>query len=171
MTKTLFKVPVGDWSNDGHNQSQDFYVYCNYPAEMMRQAYKDTCKKIGLQLNHNTNYTGIDGLGYRTWRNLLTEYEESRISEEAVEILLNHGFKFKESELSNDEFEYHDGQFMAISSASASTDTVFNLFMWFISYSMPEDFEWEELDLTAEPIVGYWCEGLNQQIGYGVFYD
>lgn len=169
VEKTLFKVPIGDWSKDGHNQSEDFYVYCNYPVEAMRQAYKDTCKKIGLQMNHNENYTGIEGLGYRTWRYLLTEYEESSISEDAVEILLNHGFKFSEDELPSDEFEYHDGRFIAVSSVSASTETVFKLFMWFISYSMPKDFEWEELNLEAEPIVGYWNKGLNQQIGYGVF--
>lgn len=171
MTKTLFKVPVGDWSHDGHNQSEDFYVYCNYPVEAMRQAYKDTCKKIGLQLNSSENFTGRDDFWIKSesWRILLAEYEDSVISVEAVEILLNHGFEFNEYELTDDEFECEDEKFTAYSSASASSDTVFRLFMWFVSHSMPKDFEWERFNLEAEPIVGYWCDGLNLQIGYGVF--
>ncbi|MGG2091331.1 hypothetical protein AB1283_01015 [Bacillus sp. S13(2024)] len=165
MAKTLFKVPVGDWSEDGHNQSKDFYVYCNYPVEQMRQAYKDTCKKIGLQMNHNTNYIGIEIRGFRSWRYLLTEYEESSICEDAVEILLEHGFEFDGIDGDRDE----NNKFV-LQKAAFSEEGVLNLFMWFISYSMPEDFEWEQVTFNAEPIVGYWCDGLNHQIGYGVFY-
>lgn len=164
MTKqTLFKVPVGDWSKDGHNVSEDFYVYCNYSLEKMQQAYKDTCKKIGLQMNDgyfSSNYTELeDGMrGSHAWRCLLTKYEESTISEEAIQILSEHGFDF------NSVFKDESDGVMYFTSHD-----VFTLFMWFISYSMPKDFEWKELKLEAEAIVGYWSESLNHQIGYGVF--
>ncbi|BAR85817.1 hypothetical protein P9Z59_13555 [Bacillus thuringiensis] len=156
MTKTLFKVPVGDWSQDGHNQYQDFYVYCNYPVKVMRQAYKDTCGKIGLQMNCSKNYTGIEDLPFRNWRYLLVECEESSICEEAVDILSKHGFSFNNIHVEDKGICF-------------SESDVLDLFMWFISYSMPADFEWEEFKIEAEPIVGYWNKELNHQIGYGVF--
>jgi hypothetical protein len=168
--KNLFKVPVGDWSKDGHNQSDTYYVTANYSAKEMRQAYKDTCKKIGLQLNHSDNYTGIEGAtSWRdkdeNWRVLLSEYEESSINEKAVEILLEHGFDFERVDGERDENDK-----MVVQDVYFSSEGVFDLFMWFISYSMPEDFEYEMVVQDAEPIVGYWCDGLNHQIGYGVFY-
>jgi len=166
MTKKLFKIPVGDWSKDGHNQCDTYYVEANYSAKEMRQAYKDTCKKIGLQLNHNKDYVGIEGSnGNRNnWRYLLTEYEESSISEEAVEILLEHGFEFARVDGKRDEIDR-----FVIQEAYFDSEGVFDLFMWFISYSLPSDFEYEQVKFEAEPINGWWNNDLNHQIGYGVF--
>lgn len=153
--KNLFKVPVGDWSKDGHNEYKNYYVTCNYAVEDMQQAYKDTCKKIGLQLNHNEDYTGIgEILSYGSedkWRLMLTEYEESTIDDRAVTILKEHGFESEQMD---------EGYF--------DEEAVFNLFMWFISYSLPENFEWEEVVPEATPLVGWWGN-LNHQIGYGVY--
>lgn len=159
MGKELIKVPVGDWSNDGHEKCEDYYITANYPIEDMQQAYKDTCKKIGLQLNHTDNYTGIEGATrHRSWRVLLAEYREQGITMEAWNILQEHGFDMLgdiDIEEENDMayFYPHD---------------VFNLFMWFVSYSMPDDFKYEEFTIKAKPLIGYWCD-LNHQIGYGVF--
>ena len=166
MTKKLFKVPVGDWSDDGHGKYEDYYVEANYSAQEMRQAYKDTCKKIGLQMNHNTDYTGIEGLkSWGNWRYLLTNYEQSSISEEAIEILLEHGFDFE-----NFDGERDENDKLIVQDIYFSSENVFELFMWFVSYSMPNDFEYKQVTFEAEPIVGYWNDGLNHQIGYGVFY-
>lgn len=164
MSKKLFKVPVGDWSQDGHNQCENYFVETNYSAKEMRQAYKDTCKKIGLQMNHgDTDYTGL-GLKFRDSRCLLSEYEESSICEDAVEILLNHGFEFKRVDGERDK----DGNFI-VQEAYFDSEGVFDLFMWFISHSLPSDFEYNQVTLEAEPIIGYWNKELNEQIGYGVF--
>lgn len=169
MTKKLFKVPVGDWSKDGHNQCDTYYVESNYSAKEMRQAYKDTCKKIGLQLNHNKDYIGIEGFDMyskRNWRYLLTEYEESSIAEEAVDILLEHGFDFARVDGERDEIDRY-----VVQEAYFDSEGVFDLFMWFISYSMPSDFKYKQvmLEAEAEPINGWWNKELNHQIGYGVF--
>lgn len=161
----LFKVPVGDWSNDGHKQCVDYYVKANYSVSEMIQAYKDTCKKIGLQMNHNTDYTGIESKSsWKNWRYLLTEYEQNSISEDAIEILQNHGFNFNKME---DIDLDSDGN---VTSAFFNSEDVVKLFMWFISYSMPEDFYYKPFIIEAEPIVGYWNNELNHQIGYGVFW-
>ena len=162
----LFKVPIGDWSNDGHGKCETFYVEANYSVQEMRQAYKETCKKIGLQMNHNTDYTGIDGIpSWGNWRQLLTDYEQSSISEQAVDILLEHGYDFSECEA----FDEDDN--LIKEDVYFNSESVFHLFMWFISYSMPSDFEYKQFKLEAETINGGWGEGgLNHHIGYGVFY-
>ncbi|UUV25979.1 MULTISPECIES: hypothetical protein [Lysinibacillus] len=162
----LFKVPVGDWSDDGHGKCENYYVEANYSAIEMRQAYKDTCKKIGLQLHYGEDYTGIKNMErYNNWRYLLSEYEQSSICEEAVEILLNHGFEFSRVDGETDENDNY-----LVQEAYFSSEGVFDLFMWFIKYSMPSDFEYKQVTLDAEPIVGYWNKELNHQVGYGVFY-
>jgi hypothetical protein len=155
MTEHILKVPIGDWSCDGHNQSSDYYIISNYPVEDLQQAYKDTCKKIGLQLNHNENYTGLPECnGYGSWRQIATEYQDSEIEEEALEILIEHGCTMYGKKLTKGN-DYLSGGDM------------FELFMWFISYSMPKNFEYRVLE--AQAINGYWGN-LNVQIGYGCFY-
>lgn len=167
MTKEmqLYQVPIGDWSSDGHGKYDTFYVYANYSAPEMAQAYKNTCKKIGLQMNHNENYTGLkEADNYGSWRLLLTEYEEYSISEKAVKILLEHGFDFKRVDGERDE----NGNFI-IQEAYFYAEGVFDLFMWFISYSMPDDFKYQQYELNVPSIIGWWNSDLNHQIGYGIY--
>ena len=61
----IYKLVLGDWSDDGHGISKDFLFECNYDVHKIRQAYKDSCKKLGVTFNHNKDYTGL-GLGYET---------------------------------------------------------------------------------------------------------
>lgn len=161
----IFLVPVGDWSDDGHGKCDKYYVKANYPVEAMQQAYKDTCNKIGLQMNNGTDYTGLGINGWQDSRILLAEYEESSINEEAVEILLEHGFDF-----ANVDGEIDENDNFIVQEAYFSSEAVFDLFMWFIKYSMPEDFAYEPFSINAKAIVGFWNKGLNESIGYGVFY-
>lgn len=44
----VYKLVLGDWSKDGHKQSEDFLFDCNYDVHKIRQAYKDSCKKLGI---------------------------------------------------------------------------------------------------------------------------
>lgn len=44
----VYKLVLGDWSKDGHKQSEDFLFDCNYDVHKIRQAYKDSCKKLEL---------------------------------------------------------------------------------------------------------------------------
>ena len=36
----VYKLVLGDWSKDGHKQSEDFLFDCNYDVHKIRQAYK-----------------------------------------------------------------------------------------------------------------------------------
>lgn len=161
MKKHLAKVPIGDWSGDGHSNCTEYYVMTTHTVEEMQQAYRDTCKKIGLQMNHNENFTGLDEVnGYGHWRQLLTEYQNSYIDKEAVDILVAHGFDVT----GLDRDEDSDGDLNGI---DFEDDDALRLFMWFIGYSL-EGFEYEQIQAPA--INGYWG-GLNVQIGYGVMGD
>lgn len=163
----LYQIPIGDDSGDGHGKFETFYIEANYSAQAMRQAYKDTCKKIGLQMNYNTDYTGVKDIpSWGNWRQLLTEYEQSRIDEQAVKILLEHGYDFAYCEGFDDEDKLIEDEI------SFDSEAVLHLFMWFISYSMPNDFIYKNFELKAEVINGggWRNDGLGHQIGYGVFY-
>lgn len=57
----VYKLVLGDWSKDGHKQSEDFLFDCNYDVHKIRQAYKDSCKKLGITFNlgWKITYKGI----------------------------------------------------------------------------------------------------------------
>lgn len=149
------KIPIGDWSCDGHCKSEDFVFISNKTVEQIRQAYKDSCKLTGLSFNHNQDYTGLN-LGYGTDRQIATEYGSFALSTLAQEILN----KFK-----IDYSDYED---------EATADNFVNLLINFIKLSLPdlilEEASFKKSELKSIPAVnGYWNDQLNCQFGYGLF--
>ena len=57
----VYKLVLGDWSKDGHKQSEDFLFDCNYDVHKIRQAYKDSCKKLGVAF-HDEDYENCTNL-------------------------------------------------------------------------------------------------------------
>ena len=49
--ENTYKIVVGDWSEDGHNQWQFFYFKCNATQEQIKKAYLDAVKASGLALS------------------------------------------------------------------------------------------------------------------------
>ncbi len=68
-------LTVGDWSNDGHNQSDDYNLMCNAPRPAIIDAYKK-----GTQL-----------LGFSLVEDCCVNYEEMLIDKEKVKTLIEHG--------------------------------------------------------------------------------
>lgn len=101
----IYKLELGDWSEDGHRISESFLFDCNYDIHKIRQAYKDSCKKLGVAFDYNEDYTGL-GLGCRSERLIWTEYQESEMSETAFEILNNSGC-FKEVDFYKEDGVYY----------------------------------------------------------------
>ena len=151
------KLTIGDWSQDGHNEFEIFVYEVNKSVEEIRQAYKDSCKKTGVQFNHNVNYTG---LVERSYEKICTEYEDDKIREDAIEILKN--FDFDLSKYCNEDFGFDD------------VEQFCELILNFIKLSLL-DLTWEEAAFkkselkTIEPINGWWNTSLNVQFGYGLF--
>lgn len=145
-------IVIGDWSDDGHGCSEEFYYMVNYALSDIRQAYKDSCEKTKVFFHDNQDT-------YKRQRNgeifcELCEYEQSTLSKEAFDILKNYKL-----------LEYAEDIEQAIETA----EDLANLIMNFIALSMPKDFVFVSCD-RPEPINGYWNKELNEQFGYG-FYE
>lgn len=68
-----FKLPIGDWSGDGHGKTEDFVIKSNTPIQGVREAYFSACDKIGFTLDGHDAKTPCG------------EYEESTVPVERFE--------------------------------------------------------------------------------------
>lgn len=41
--KYKFKIPIGDWSGDGHSKHEDYLIESNKPVEQVRELYFQAC--------------------------------------------------------------------------------------------------------------------------------
>lgn len=153
----LYKLVLGDWSCDGHEKSIDVLFECNYDVHKIRQAYKDSCKKLGITFNHNKDYTGLN-LENGDVRMIWTEYDDNLISNAAFNIL--NGLNC----FDGIDYVKCDGGYVIYDFGECA-----KLIMNFIALSMPEDFIYQLFDLDTETINGYWNDELNEQFGYGLF--
>ncbi|MGG4105263.1 hypothetical protein AAXB25_15200 [Paenibacillus lautus] len=156
MSKHTIKIPIGDWSDDGHGKYKVFEIESNYPAFDLQEAYKASCKLVGVQFNHNENYMGIPIDSY--WDNprlICTEYEDSSLSEFARDALIEHGLDLDE--------------IMEGGEGALWDETFTNLLLAFIGLSMPKDWEWNAIKDRSSYLNGFWNDNLNVQFGYGLF--
>lgn len=160
----LYTLILGDWSRDGHKISQEFLFDCNYDVSEMRQAYKDSCKKLGISFNCDENYTGFY-LSYHDDRLIWTEYQECDISETAFRILYKagcfNGIPFKKLN-KGEKIRYY------IEDRSDCAMLVMN----FIALSMPQNFHYHPIKINKkadDTINGLWNNELNTTFGYGLF--
>lgn len=149
------KITIGDWSQDGHNQYEEFVFESNKSVNEIRQAYKNSCKLTGLSFNHNEDYTGLS-LGYGTERQIATEYEEAELSDLAKEILSTFNVNYSSYE------------------EDSSPDKFLQLLVSFIKLSLPdlvlEEAAFKKSELKdIPPVNGWWNDELNCGFGYGLF--
>ena len=154
----IYKLILGDWSDDGHGISKDILFDCNYPVKDIQEAYKNSCKKFGIQFDYNENYIG-DSISYGDDRLVWTEYEENDISSFAYKILV------KNHCLDNIVVEKLDTGRYYVESINDCGRVIMN----FIALSMPDDFTYTVVEEDYPCINGYWDENLNAQFGYGLF--
>ena len=158
----IYKLILGDWSGDGHGCSKDVFFDCNYDIHVIRQAYKDSCQKLGITFNYISDYTGLNiGYDYNNPRLIWTEYCNYTITDFAFEILK------KENCFSNIEYEKDEESGLYY---IPDMEDCAKLIMNFIALSMPKDFSYNVVDMDYEPINGLWNKELNVQFGYGLFY-
>lgn len=85
--KFKFKLPIGDWSCDGHCQCEWYVIESNTPLEDVREAYFESVKK-----------TGFDFI-----KEVCSEYESHTIDEPTYEALkelnIDFGFEIIEEDL------------------------------------------------------------------------
>ena len=66
---------IGDWSKDGHNESESIRVFSNHPVKRLREAHFQCPEKLGFDIG-----------------DICGEYEESSIDEDIIEALEDAGF-------------------------------------------------------------------------------
>lgn len=158
-----FQLHLGDWSHDGHNQFETYVFESSHPVKKLQQAYKDSCHTVGIQFNHNANYTGLNAHnGYNSPFHVWTDYQDSQISEEALEKLSNAGLDVSKF---SDEYGDFDNE-----------DCV-KLILEFVKLSLPKlevkEASYKRSELKGGEIPhfnGFWNRELNVQMGYGLFF-
>lgn len=147
-------IVLGDWSDDGHGKTDKVLLEVNKTKVEMQNAYKNSCKTLGVSFNHNDDFTGIEPQNPN--RLIAVEYDDSRIPLEAFNILKENGFDL-------DFINYSDKDFIYIGERE-----FVELLMRFIRFSLP-GFEWEYVKDETEYFNGYWDSNLNIQLGYGLY--
>jgi len=82
QNKYKFKIPIGDWSDDGHGKYVDYFIESNKPVEEVRELYFQACDKIGFSL---------DGSYKQTELTPNAEYEDYKFSNETLDAPLKFG--------------------------------------------------------------------------------
>ena len=158
----LTKLAIGDWSGDGHKQSDDIIYHVNYPVRDIQNAYKESCKLTGVQFHHGKNY--ITPGGEFLYDQILTEYGESHITPEQTTIL-------KKFHVITDEI-MHELQLKEISDNEILIEEAKDLatiIMRFIVLSMPDDFIAAQQEKEDIPAINGYQGDLNVQFGYGIY--
>ena len=75
-----FYMTIGDWSGDGHNQSEDFLIESNYPVERVREVHFQMKNATGINIDE-----------------ICSEFEEDEIDPETVAKIKELGFCFENS--------------------------------------------------------------------------
>lgn len=149
------KITIGDWSQDGHNQSDEFAYNVNKSIPEMVAAYRASCQLTGLIFDCNENHTGIPGLDWQNPetedRQIFVEYQQNELSDLAQDILAQHQLTLAPSPESMAEF-----------------------MLKFIQLTLP-DLTFEEAsakrsELKDLPVLnGWWSKSCNESWGYGLY--
>ncbi len=88
----VFSIPIGDWSDDGHGKCEYFHASAAKPFKDVCKAFKAAKKKFKK-----------DGDGF-TPEELCSEYEDSHVPDDVVELLEERGFKIDPDDFGPREF-------------------------------------------------------------------
>lgn len=155
----LVKLIIGDKHGEGHGLYDECVYDSNYPVKDLQDAYRKSCRAIGVQFHSDVDYTGTR----KKYDWIFTEQKNNTIRKNEVEALQRHGL-LSEGFLEEHNLEIDkDGCITACRSEDAA-----DLIMAFIAYSMPKDFFYQSRDLYVEPINR---KDLDFQFGFGLYED
>ena len=148
-----FKIPIGDWSNDGHGKHKDYLIESNKPVEVVRELYFQACDKIGFSL---------DGSYKKTSLTPQASYEDYTFSRETLQALLDFGVK-----LDQDTIEYIREQ-----ESTDGTELLCDIILAFIKTQDPE-LELTRIEEQNFPMFQFYGFDKHKRhigyFGYGLF--
>lgn len=143
----LWKIPIGDWSDDGHGRYDWFVIKSNFTVEQAREAYFKSVEKSGVDICKEVAY----------------EYENNSVSEKflnAFPEFLEEGLIKHDPEYDINDYEYY---------IENSLDLAIIVCLFIQKYN-PE-FKYEITDIPMLPFYGYDKKKRHiGHIGYGLFY-
>ncbi len=151
------KLVIGDWSRDGHNQYDELVYESSHSVKEIREAYKQSCRKLGLIFDCNIDHTGIEGMNWKhpeyNDRQICVDYEQNRISSLALSLLESHGIPTHQF--------YKEGY----ASVTSFSELMINIFKLSLPDLVMEEAAFKRSELKdITPINGWWCE-LNESWG------
>ena len=141
----LVTLVLGDWSNDGHNQSSDIIFSTNSTKEEIMAAYMAGAKKAGVGFHEAK---GIEAI--------FKDYEENSLYASAAEKLIAAGFNFDELEDNHED----NGAYWCCQ------DDAITIFKFLVGLS-DKKIKLEEYEIPK--LNGWWDPKYNFSIGYGLF--
>ena len=138
------KLPIGDWSDDGHGKCEYFLIGSNLSVEEVREAYFKACDTLGEDLS---NF-------------LCSDYEDSEVPKEKIEFLKTKGVDISDL---LEEWNYMNN-FHSISFKSTQHFAIYILKC--LNKLGNKDFAWEILDNDIPMIPFYGVDDKNRSIGY-----
>jgi hypothetical protein len=150
---------LGDWSGDGHKQTDKILVSTNKTVKEIQEAYKASCKLTGVSFNNtgNDDFTGLK----RDWQEapkfqISVEYESYlNISPEAAKALASHGMKIP--------------KYILNGKSDQPTEDFISLWFDFVKLSLP-DLKYKEVKNDIPCINGHYDGNLNVSFGYGLYF-
>lgn len=136
----VIELEVGDWSKDGHNQSDVFLFKSNYSGEEIDEGFERLKKEKQID-----------------FKKVCHDYEDSEINDDVLVKLIKLGVLTQE-EVDEAEEEY-DGRYCvesALDLAALALDTL---------HAFEPAFEWEEFVIPNKE----YCNALRG-IGYGCYF-
>lgn len=149
----LFKVVVGDWSDDGHGKCDKYTFECNAAIEDVQEAYLKAVKVSKVALHDDQKTKGVTCI--------CCEYEDSKIQETEIEALKAMGVKFDFLEVKPRKNE---------DSYDLSAKDVATLFVEMAKTQLGQHFEYKLIEDPIPTINGYWKKGFNLNFGYGCYH-
>lgn len=117
MLNTI-KIVVGDWSQDGHNNTEDFYIKTNVAVDVLQDIFTENSKKLEFNL-----------------RSYCTDYEDNEIPTEDLMSVLNK-LSVNIEELELDDF-YDDDEEDEEEKYYFNPESWFKLFCHICKYEQP----------------------------------
>ena len=143
MLNNLWRIPIGDWSDDGHGKCDWFIIKSNFTVEQAREAYFKSVEESKIDISNE----------------IASEYEDTSVSGKVVETFP----EFIEKKLIFKDPDYE--KYYVEDSISLA-----EIVCLFIKRYNTE-FEYEILNIPMLPFYGY--DEKNRHIGhigYGLFW-
>ena len=146
-----FKLPIGDWSNDGHGKADWYIIESNKPLQEVRELYFQACEKLGWTLDGHDKKTPC------------SEYEDNTFPKETLQELLDFGVKLDQNDIDYIfEQEYTDG-----------SELFLKIILEFIK-TQDSELVLNIIDDDLKMFQFYGCDNKNRHIGYfgyGLFWN